>query len=107
MTGIQVKEETRGPWHIVSVEGRIDNFTADPLTTMLLAAVEAHQQVAVDCSAVNYISSAGLNCLLEGARSAREASRHFRVCAPSPRVRQVIDISRLNEVLNVHPELPC
>jgi anti-anti-sigma factor len=63
--------------------------------------------VALDCSAVNYVSSAGLHCLLEASRSARETSRHFRVCAPSPRVRQVFDISRLNDVLNVHPVLPC
>jgi anti-anti-sigma factor len=107
MTGMQVTEETRGPWHIVSVEGRIDNFTADPLTTVLLAAVGAHAQVAVDCSAVDYISSAGLNSLLEGARAARGAAHAFRVCAPSTRVRQVLEISRLNELLNVHPTLPC
>jgi anti-anti-sigma factor len=107
MAAIQVTEETRGPWHIVSVEGRIDNSTAEALTTALVGAVAAHPQVAVDCSAVDYISSAGLNSLLEGARAARNAARTFQVCAPSLRVRQVLDLSNLNSVLNVHPVLPC
>jgi anti-anti-sigma factor len=107
MAAMQVTQETRGPWHIVSVGGRIDNFTADALTTALVAAIAAHPQVAVDCSAVDYISSAGLNSLLEGARAARTASRTFQVCAPSVRVRQVLDLSNLNGVLNVHPMIPC
>lgn len=102
-----VTEETRGPWHIVSVQGRIDNVTAEQLTTVLLAAVVAHPQVAIDCSAVDYISSAGLGSLLEGMRAAHAAARHFQVCAPSLRVRQVLDISQLNDVLHVHPVLPC
>jgi len=99
--------EMRGAWHIISVKGRADSVTAGELTAALLAAIAAHPQVAVDCSGVEYISSAGLNSLLEGERAARAAHHQLRVCAPSPRVKQVLEISRLRDLLSVQEGLPC
>ena len=107
MTGMHLTTETRGPWHIIFVKGRADSVSAGELTGTLLAAVATHPQVAVDCSNVEFISSAGLGSLLEGARAARGAQHQFRVCAPSQRVKQVFDISHVHELLNVHEELPC
>jgi anti-sigma B factor antagonist len=107
MTVMHLTTDTRGDWHIVSVKGRVDSVTAGELTAALLTAVAANPQVAVDCSDVEFISSAGLASLLEGARAARSAHRQFRVCAPSQRVKQVFDITRVHELLNVHEVLPC
>lgn len=104
---MRVSEDTRGDWHLVSVGGRVDSLTADPLSAVLVDAVAAHAQVAVDCSAVDYISSAGLAALLNGARAARSANKTFIVCGPSPRMQQVLDVSRLNTLLNVQAVLPC
>jgi anti-sigma B factor antagonist len=107
MTGMHLAADTRGSWHIISVKGRVDSVTANELTAVLLAAVGSNTQVAVDCSNVEYISSAGLASLLEGARTARSAHREFRVCAPSPRVKQVFEISGLRNLLDIHEGLPC
>lgn len=107
MTGLQLTTDTRGGWHVVSLRGRIDSMTADELTAALRAAVAAHRQVAVDCSDVEFISSAGLHSFWEGARAARSAEREFRLCAPSPRVKQILEVSRMRDLLNVHEGLPC
>lgn len=107
MTGMHVTMETRGIWHIVSVTGRVDSVTANELTAVLLTAVAGNAQVAVDCSGVEYISSAGLASLLEGARAARNPHRELRVCAPSQRVKQVFEISGLRDRLDVREALPC
>lgn len=107
MTGIDLSAETRGDWHIISVKGRADNLTAGELTSMLLAAVAEHAQVAVDCSGVEYISSAGLTSLLEGVRAARGAHHQLRVCAPSPRVKQLLELSRVRDLFDVQEGLPC
>ena len=107
MSEIRLKEETRSQWHLIFVSGRADSVTAGELTRVLLAAVAAHPQVAVDCSELEFISSAGITSLLDGARAARGAHHQLIVCAPSPRVRQVFEISRLRDLLNVHEGLPC
>ena len=107
MDTIEITEATRDAWHIVSVRGRVDGLTADRLEQALKAAVGAHPQVAVDCAAIDYISSAGLRSLLEGARAAQAAKRTFVLCAPSARARQVFDISRLQQVLTIREDLPC
>jgi len=107
MTGMQLATEDRGDWHVVSVRGRVDSVTASELTAMLLAAVAAHDLVAVDCSGIEYISSAGLASLLEGSRSARGAHRQFKVCSPGPRVKQVLEISGLRNLMDIQEELPC
>jgi len=106
MTTINLSENTRGAWHIVSIKGRVDSATAQELTSALLAAVAAHPQVAVDCSDVDYISSAGIASLLDGARAARGVDHRLMVCAPNPRVKQVFEIIRLRDLLDVHEELP-
>jgi anti-sigma B factor antagonist len=104
---IEISEETRDGWCIVHVKGRVDGLTAESLEKALVAAAAAHPQVAVDCSTVEYMSSAGLRSLLEGARAAQGARHTFVVCSPSARVRQVFDISRMHQVLPIQPVLPC
>lgn len=107
MKTMRVTAASRGDWYVVSVAGRVDSLTSDELSALVVEAVAAHDQVAVDCSAVDYVSSAGLAALLNGARAARAAHTTFTVCVPSPRMQQVLDVSRLNTLLNVQAELPC
>jgi anti-anti-sigma factor len=107
MDTIEISETARDEWHVVAVKGRVDGLTADLLERALLTAVGAHPKVAVDCSAIEYISSAGLRSLLEGARAAQIAGQAFVVCAPSHRARQVFDISRMHLVMKIQEALPC
>src|SRR5690348_13700140 len=60
LLSMEITERSRGTWHVVSVTGRADNTTAESLTAVLSRAAGAHEQVAVDCSAIDYISSAGV-----------------------------------------------
>lgn len=107
MQNIEIDESERDGWHVVRVKGRVDGYTAETLEKTLTAAAGAHPKVAVDCSAIEYISSAGLRSLLEGARAAQASSRTFIVCSPSPRVKQVFDISRMHLVLPIQEAMPC
>jgi anti-anti-sigma factor len=106
MTGMQVAEGARGGWHVVSVAGRVDNNAATDLKTALSAAVDAYPQVAVDCSAIDYLSSAGLGALIDGAAVAGRAGKRFIICAPSPRVDLLFKIARLDTQLTIAPTLP-
>lgn len=103
---MHVTEDTRGGWHLVSVSGRVDNTTAESLKAQLRQAVAGHAQVAVDCSAIDYISSAGIGALADGAATASRAGQRFTLCAPSPRVEQALKICRLDTVLTIESAVP-
>lgn len=104
---IEFTEETRGAWRVVLVHGRADAVTCEQLQTRLCAAVEKNKQVAVDLSGVDYISSCGLRALLHSAREAQGLKVRFAVCSPSVPVKKVFDISGLQQILEIHGELPC
>jgi anti-sigma B factor antagonist len=104
---IQMTQETRSGWYVVSVRGRADAEAADEMESALKEAVEAHKKVAADFSALDYISSAGLRAVLQAARAAQARNAEFAVCGLSAPVKRVFDMSGLHHVLRIHGELPC
>jgi len=103
---MQVTQETRDDWRVVTVRGRADSVTADELEETLTTAVEQHKKVAVDFHAVDYISSAGLRALIQAARAAQGRSE-FAICAPGVAVKKVFDMSGMEHLINIRKELPC
>jgi len=104
---MEVTQETREGWRIVTVRGRVDSETADDLENSLRAALELERKVVVDFSGVTYVSSAGLRALLQGARAAEIESSEFVVCSLLPAVKRVFDMSGMQQVIKVRGELPC
>ena len=104
---ISVTEESRAGWQVLSVRGRADADAADSLESALRAAVEKHAKVAVDFSALDYISSAGIRAVLQAARMAGGRESEFAVCGLSAPVKKVFDMSGLHHILRIHGELPC
>ncbi len=104
---MEIKQESRGGWCIVAVTGRADATTADALEAALVSAVQANAKVAVDFSGLDYISSAGLRSILQGARAAQESKAEFMVCAPKPNTKTVLDVSGMQHVVRIEANLPC
>jgi anti-anti-sigma factor len=104
---IQVTEETKNGWHVVTVKGRADHETADTLEAALRSAVESNPRVAADFSALDYISSVGLRAVVQAARAAQNRGTEFAVCRINGMVRKVFEVSGLTQLLQIHGELPC
>jgi anti-sigma B factor antagonist len=104
---MEVTQETRDNWRVVTVRGRADSETADTLETELRTAVEQHQKVAVDFHAVDYISSAGLRAVIQAARAAEGKRGEFAVCSLSAPVKKVFDMSGMRHIITIHGDLPC
>lgn len=104
---IQVTQETRSGWLVVSVRGRADAEAADDLEAALREAVNQGPKVAADLGALDYVSSAGLRAVIQAARAAESANVDFAVCALSPNVKKVFDMSGLHHILKIYGELPC
>ena len=70
------------------------------------AAVVAHAEtgrVALDLSGVRYMDSSGVATLVEGLQRAKASKVPFKLVAPSPKVRQVLEMTRLESVFEVGP----
>jgi anti-sigma B factor antagonist len=104
---IQLNEQMREGWCVVAVGGRVDAETAEALEGALISAIYKNPRVAVDFAMVDYISSAGLGSLIQIARAAQMRQVGFILCAPTERVKNVFDMTGLNQIIEIAAGLPC
>jgi anti-sigma B factor antagonist len=104
---IEVTQEMRSGWCVVSVSGRADAEAAEQLEEALRSAVGQNPKVVANLDRVTYISSSGLRAVLQAARAAQAGNTEFAVCSLTAPVRKVFDMSGLHHVLKIHGELPC
>ncbi len=84
----------------MKVDGRVDGYWADHLDAAIREAIaEGHHRIALDCSKVSFLSSAGIGVLVKHHQQLGRISGGFRVVSPSPAVATVLRITRLAEVL--------
>jgi anti-anti-sigma factor len=85
--------------------GRIDFTNAEDFKSALWQALTQNQgergPVVVDFSRVDYISSVGLRVLMLAAKEMNGGRRKITIAAPSPVVREIIEISRFHLILTV------
>jgi len=85
---------------LMKVDGRVDGYWADHLDAALADAVrEGHHRIALDCSKVSFLSSAGIGVFVKHHQQLGRISGGFRVVSPSPAVATVLRITRLADVL--------
>ena len=90
---------------VANPTGRIDYTNAEDFKSALWQALAEnrgeHGPVVIDFSRVDYISSVGLRVLMLAAKEMNGGKRRVTIAAPSPVVREIIDISRFHLILAV------
>jgi anti-sigma B factor antagonist len=104
---LEITTSTQAEWRIVKPVGRADAVTAQSLEDAITVAAAESPKIAVDLSALEYISSAGLRSLLQGARAAQAKSAEYMVCSPKPGVLKVLEMSGMQNILQITKGLPC
>jgi anti-anti-sigma factor len=89
---------------ILRLTGELDLATAD--TLLQTSRADHRPEIVVDLAELRFIDSTGIRALIEISRDA--GHRHLLIRAPSPRVRQVFDLIRLDDVpsVSVEPDEP-
>jgi len=95
---LDVSLEDRGQQPVVIARGSVDPESADRLAGAIeRARLGTPGPVVVDLSAVDFISSAGLNVLLKAETVARGDGRHLILLDPSPPVLKLLEVTGLSE----------
>jgi anti-sigma B factor antagonist len=108
---MNIQLETVGRTTLVIPQGRLDFGAAPDFERRLQAVLAAAagttpSAVIVDCGALEYVSSAGLRVFLIALRTAQRAGISFGLCALTPAVREVFDLSGFSRIIAVYTDRP-
>ena len=97
---MDVTRVTAGDTLHLKVDGRIDGYWADHLDAALAAAIsEGHHRIALDCSKVSFLSSAGIGAIVKHYKALAAIQGSLQVVEPSHAVVTVLRMTRLADVL--------
>ncbi len=100
---MRLAERKEGPVTVVSLLGRLDAAGSRLLEPWMAAFVaRGETRLVLDCSAMTYISSAGLRGVLVGAQACRKAGGSLALAALDSHCRAVLQASGLLLVLDCH-----
>lgn len=107
---MEVTSDVYGDAIVVRVKGRIDQNSAakfqQELTSRVDTAIENRQQIVVDLSKVDYISSVGLRALMIANKQAQPKGVTIRVASLQEVVKEVFTISHFDKVFPTFDEMP-
>ena len=105
---MKVRIETLALTTLVIPEGRLDFGAAagfqQRVEEALAGSGTAPAAVIIDCTALDYVSSAGLRVFLLAARASQRAGIPFALCALQPAVREVFELSGFSRIIAVHAD---
>lgn len=99
---MNISTRTQGEVTIVALAGNLDSNTSPQAQQALDGILAAGcRKMLVDCTALDYISSAGLRVLLGAAKRLKGAGSALRLFGLNETVREVFQISGFSTILAV------
>jgi len=94
---------------VIELSGEVDGSAATVLTEAYERAVEVspenHDTVVLDFAAVDYINSTGIALIVSVLAKARAERRKVVASGLSPHYREIFDITRLSDFIELFPDL--
>lgn len=88
---------------VIKPQGRIDGNNAHDFQVSFTAmTTDSDDPVIVDMSGLIYISSAGLRAVLLIAKALRKRGVAFALCALSPSIKKVLEMSGFDKIIAIH-----
>ncbi len=101
---MQISTRQSGDATILDVIGDIDLYNSPEIRKALLGALREQRapRVIVNLKDVKYIDSSGVASLVEALKVSRDLKSRFILFGLSPAAREVLELSRLIRVFEVH-----
>ena len=100
---INTREE--GGYTILGLEGDVDLSCSPDARKAILKKLESGNSLLIDLSAVSYIDSSGVACLVEGYQTAKKQNLKFGLIGVSDSAMSVLKLARLDKVFPIHSNL--
>ena len=84
----------------VALEGRLDTSTAPQLEECLNASLEGIEDLSLDLSALDYISSAGLRVLLSAQKRMMKQGK-MQITGANETVMEIFEITGFSDILTI------
>lgn len=92
--------------HLISVEGRIDTTNYNEFENAVNEIFNENvEQIYLDCSGLNYISSSGLRIFLTVQKKMMGKGGKFKLYAMQPSIKEIFDISGFSSIFSIYPDL--
>jgi anti-sigma B factor antagonist len=92
-TNFKIGRRSEGPVRVLELDGFLDAHTAPQFESAIQEEAEAgNRQIAVDCTKLTYISSAGLGVFMSFIEELREEGGDIKLAAIAPKVYQVFEV---------------
>jgi anti-anti-sigma factor len=92
---------------VLSVLGRVDHATSEDLRIALAPYLErcgkGQDHLVLDCTSMEYISSAGLRILMLAAKQVKVQHGWLALAGVQPLVQEVLEITKFTLVLRIEP----
>jgi anti-sigma B factor antagonist len=103
-TVLEVTERRQGPADLLLLKGRMDAATAPAAEEHLTRLIEGgSRNIVVDCSELEYISSAGLRVLLSALKKLKQCGGHLTLASLLPEIRKVFEIAGFHRLFAIFP----
>ena len=103
---MEIIRKEQGDMTVISPCGRLGFDEASEAQAAIESAVaDCVGGVVVDCSSLEYVSSAGLRAFLVGAKAAEAKGVSFSACALDKNVESVFTISGFDRIVPLHATL--
>jgi anti-anti-sigma factor len=100
---MELVEEIHGRVVVVTAHGRLDGSTSPAFGTRLeKLAATSEPRLVVDFSGIDFVSSAGLRVVLSLLKRVTAANGMLALCAVQAPVKEVLDMTGLTAMFNVH-----
>lgn len=84
----------------LNIVGRLDTSTAPALETAIDGCIAGVQELVLDCSALEYVSSAGLRVILK-AQKLMNAQGSMKLTGVNETIMEVFDITGFADILTI------
>ena len=102
---MNLREDKIDSFALVEVSGRVDSLNSETLKEYLQELGKREQRVLIDCSALEYIGSAGLGALLILLKLIQKKEGTLRLFGLSPRIGEVFTIAGFDKLFPIFPSL--
>ena len=97
---LTVEKREEGSTITLELEGKLDTATAPELDEKIVACGDNFDELILDFTKLNYISSAGLRVLLKTLQDMHEGGE-FTITNVNPDIMDIFEVTGFNDILNI------